>query len=86
MPKDIEVIDLTGYIPSVVKKRTTRSKRALLSQADGVDPESKHREARNKRSKRQQTAEDNFDDLVIVQETGKVSIVADRGKCIRFEI
>jgi hypothetical protein len=85
MPQDIEVIDLTGDTPSIVKKRTKRSKRGLPVQADGEDLEFKHREARNKRPKRQQAAEEDFDDLVIVQETGKVSIVADQGKCIRFE-
>lgn len=82
MPKDVEVIDLTGDPPVNVNQRITRSKRALLVQAED-DLESKLREARSKRPRRQQRADADFDDLVIVQDTGKARVVADRGNYMR---
>jgi hypothetical protein len=78
MPKDIEVIDLTGDTPVSANQRTTRSKRALLVPAED-DLEAKLREARSKRARRQQPADADFDDLVIVQDTGKARVLADRG-------
>jgi hypothetical protein len=68
VPRNIGFVDLTD--DSAVNQRAAHSKRALLDEASKHN--SKNNEAGSKRHKLQQQADEDFDELIIVADTGKV--------------
>lgn len=71
MPRNIEFVDLTE--DSASNQGVTLSKRALLDEACGAsNVNSKNNQAGSKRHNLQQQADEDFDELIIVADTGKV--------------